>query len=171
MLKKLLDALDSLVYVLVAPFGILYVFPRFFLGLEQSLGVELPRFLALKYTGVLLMNLGGILALSCLIIMHFADRGSISPFTKPTQLVRKGPYALVRHPMMWAGKFVLIGLTLIYSSPLLLLWLIIWSRFAVVYIDRYEEPYLLSVFGDSYSQYCQTTPRWWPHIKKPTSVT
>jgi len=161
-MRTLVDKLDTLVYGFVAPFGVLYVFPRFFLGLEAAWGIELPRFLLLKYAGVVLMNLGGVLALSCAVLMRLNGRGSISPFASPASLVRRGPYAWVRHPMMWAGNFVLIGLTLIYSSPLLALWLLIWSRFAAVYIARYEEPYLESVFGDAYRDYCRTTPRWFP---------
>ncbi|MBA1262813.1 methyltransferase family protein [Stutzerimonas stutzeri] len=161
-MQRLIKSLDTLIYGFVAPFGVLYVFPRFFLGLEQNLDIELPRILALKYTGVLLMNLGGLLAITCALFMHTRKSGTISPFVRPTELVRRGPYAWVRHPMMWAGNFVLIGLMLIYSSPLLALWLLIWSRFAAIYIDRYEEPYLVRIFGDEYREYCRTTPRWWP---------
>ena len=164
MLEKLGEAIDTLIYGLVAPFGVLYVFPRFFLQLEHSLGIDLPRFIALEYIGITLMYMSAILAISCALIMRFSGKGSFSPFAKPVTLVRKGPYALIRHPMMWAGKFVLIGLTLIYSSPLLALWLVIWSRFAVVYIDRYEEPYLISRFGNAYLEYRQATPRWWPRF-------
>lgn len=166
MFKKLLNTLDTLLYLLVAPFGILYVYPHFLLSVEQRLGIELPKSVMLEYMGVLLLYLGGVLALSCSLVMRFSVKGSINPFTKPVDLVRTGPYALVRHPMMWAGKFVLIGYVLIYSSPVLLLWLIAWSRLAVIYIERYEEPYLLKVFGQSYQDYCQSTPRWWPRWKK-----
>lgn len=165
MKQRLLSMLDSAVYGFVAPFGLLYVFPRFFLGLETAWGIELPRLLALKYTGIALMNLGGLLALVCTVLMHTTESGAISPFERPKALVRRGPYAIVRHPMMWAGNLVLIGLMLVYSSPLLLLWLLIWMRFAAVYIARYEEPYLLSVFGDSYRDYCREVPRWWPWAK------
>lgn len=168
MQKTLLKTLDTLLYLLVVPFGILYVYPHFLLGVEKRLGIELPLFVTLEYVGVLLLFLGGILALSCGIVMRMSVQGSINPFTKPVDLVRTGPFAVVRHPMMWAGKFVLIGYVLIYSSPILLLWLAAWSRLAVIYIARYEEPYLLKMFGDSYKDYCESTPRWWPRWKKTT---
>lgn len=169
LMRRLIGAVDTLIYGVVAPFGVLYVFPRFFLGLEHSLGIELPRILVLKYAGVTLMNLGGLLAITCAVLMHSRKGGTISPFARPTALVRRGPYAWVRHPMMWAGNFVLIGLMLVYSSPLLALWLLIWSRFSAIYIDRYEEPYLVRVFGDEYLDYCRATPRWWPDFSRTLS--
>lgn len=43
MFKKLLNTLDTLLYLLVAPFGILYVYPHFLLSVEQRLGIELPK--------------------------------------------------------------------------------------------------------------------------------
>ncbi|MHB0764977.1 hypothetical protein ACYCFC_11475 [Stutzerimonas sp. NM35] len=92
-MQRLIKSLDTLIYGFVAPFGVLYVFPRFFLGLEQNLDIELPRILALKYTGVLLMNLGGLLAITCALFMHTRKSGTISPFVRPTELVRRGPYA------------------------------------------------------------------------------
>lgn len=168
-MSRLINKLDTLVYGFVAPFGVLYVFPRFFLGLEEALDIGLPRFLLLKYLGIILMNLGGLLALGCALLMHWHGKGTVSPFARPTALLCRGPYAWVRHPMMWAGNFVLIGLTLVYSSPLLALWLLIWCRFAAVYIARYEEPYLESVFGEAYRDYCKRTPRWFPSWKAPWS--
>jgi protein-S-isoprenylcysteine O-methyltransferase Ste14 len=94
--------------------------------------------------------------------MYMHGKSTVSPLSGPKALLCSGPYKWVRHPMMWSGTFVLVGLTLIYSSPMMALWLAIWSRFAAVYIARYEEPYLESVFGDRYRDYCRQTPRWFP---------
>lgn len=163
-MRRLVGLLDTLIYGLIAPFGILYVFPQFFLGLEDRLGIDLPQVPVLKYVGVLLLNAGAVLALVCAAMMRWHRRGSFSPFQQPTTLLRHGPYAWVRHPMMWAASLVLIGLPLIHSSPLLLVWLLVWCRFATVYIARYEEPYLLSLFGDSYRDYSEQTPRWFPRL-------
>ncbi|WP_313107137.1 methyltransferase family protein [Stutzerimonas nitrititolerans] len=161
-MKKLLGRIDTLIYLIVGPFGVLYVFPRYLLQLEQQLGIELPRLAILKYAGVALMNLGGLLAVVCALMMYRHGKETVSPFVGPKTLLRSGPYAWVRHPMMWSGTFVLVGLMLVYSSPLMALWLAIWSRFAAVYIARYEEPYLESVFGEQYRDYCRHTPRWFP---------
>ena len=160
--NKLIGKLDTLIYLIVGPFGVLYVFPRFFLQLEQQMGIELPRLALLKYAGITLMNLGGLLAIVCALMMYWHGKGTVSPLAGPKALLRSGPYGWVRHPMMWSGTFVLVGLMLVYSSPLLAVWLAIWSRFAAVYIARYEEPYLESVFGEQYRAYCRQTPRWFP---------
>lgn len=162
MLTKMLRSVDTLIYLFIVPFGVLYVFPRAFLFWEMQLGIELPQYPSLDFIGAVLMNAGGALALWCTLLMYFHSRDSISPLQKPKSILSSGPYRVVRHPMMWSLNLVLIGEILTYSSPAIALWLIIWVRFAAVYIARYEEPYLQSVFGESYADYCRKTPRWVP---------
>lgn len=108
------------------------------------------------------MNLGALLAVVCTIIMYNTKKASPSPFSKPLRVVNIGPFKYVRHPMVWSINFVLLGQILVYGSPLLIVWFLIWLRFAHLYIERYEEPYLISVFGQDYEQ----TARWLPKFKK-----
>lgn len=60
MFKKLLNTLDTLLYLLVAPFGILYVYPHFLLSVEQRLGIELPKSVMLEYMGGVAAVFGGV---------------------------------------------------------------------------------------------------------------
>ncbi len=169
-MNRMLKSVDTLVYLFIGPFGVLYVFPHAFLSWEMQWGIELPQYQMLDRIGALLMKLGGMLTLWCAVLKYLHSRDSISPLERPAGMVTSGPYRLVRHPMMWSLNVVLIGEILTYSSPLIALWLIIWMRFAAVYIARYEEPYLASVFGDSYVDYCRKTPRWLPFTTRTARV-
>lgn len=157
--------LDALVYSFIGPFAMLYVFPQFFLTLETKWHIQLDTPVVMDYIGTALMWVGASIAIWCGTLL-FLKRNTISPFSSPTKLLRSGLYKYVRHPMMWAIHIVLIGEIIVFNSPLLILWFLVWLRFAVLYIDRYEEPYLYSIFGEKYMDYCKTTPKWFPVIKK-----
>jgi protein-S-isoprenylcysteine O-methyltransferase Ste14 len=153
---------DSLIYLFIGPFNALYIIPLFFRGIESSLGIKLQQFYALNIIGTVLMWVGLIIAIWCSTLMLINRLGSVVPFFKPTALIISGPFSQVRHPMMWALFVVLFGEVLIYSSPLSLLWLLIFVRFSVIYIGKFEEPYLHSLFGDVYQKYSTLVPCWLP---------
>lgn len=153
---------DSLIYLFIGPFNALYIIPIFFRGFESSLGIKLQQFYALNIIGTVLMWVGLIIAIWCSALMLINRLGSVVPFFKPTALVTSGPFSQVRHPMMWALFIILFGEVLIYSSPLSLLWLLIFIRFSAIYIGKFEEPYLHSHFGDVYQKYSTLVPCWLP---------
>jgi len=154
--------LDSLIYFFIGPFTILYIIPLFFRGIESSVGIKLQHFYSLEIIGTVLMWIGAIIAVWCATLMLINRLGSVVPFFKPTALVTSGPFSQVRHPMMWALFIVLFGEALIYSSLLNLFWLLIFIRFSVIYIGKFEEPYLHRHFGEVYRQYTTRIPRWLP---------
>jgi len=157
---------DALVYGIIGPFSVIYVFPKFFLGLEKTIGFEFVNFESFEYLGIIFMNFGGILAIWCTVLMYLSKKASPSPFSLPKKVISIGPFKFVRHPMMWALHFVIIGQIFVWSSPMVFVWFLIWLRFSVLYIERYEEPYLISIFGEDYKKYCKNTPRWFPKIIK-----
>jgi protein-S-isoprenylcysteine O-methyltransferase Ste14 len=134
----------------------------FFRRIESSFGIELQKIYALEITGVVLMWIGLIIALWCATLMLINRLSSVVPFFKPKALITSGPFSQVRHPMMWSLFLVLFGETLMYSSPFTFLWLLIFIRFSVIYIGKFEEPYLHSHFGDAYQKYSELVPCWLP---------
>ena len=156
--------LDAFIYGLIGPFSVLYLFPRFFLDIENQLGVNFEAVFILKWIGIILMNFGGVLAIWCAIIMYISKKATPSPFSTPQKVVTNGPYKYVRHPMMWSLNFVIIGQVLVWSSPFVFVWFLIWIRFSIIYVAKYEEPYLISLFGKEYLDYCKNTPRWIPRV-------
>jgi protein-S-isoprenylcysteine O-methyltransferase Ste14 len=90
---------------------------------------------------------------------------------KDHQLIKKGPYRWVRHPMYTA--FILIGLAWFFLSEN---WFIagFWLAATVLVIVtrlQEEERMMLRHFGESYQIYAQQTgrflPRFWPKANKP----
>ena len=160
-ISQLVNGIDGAIYALIGPFAALYVFPQFFMQIEKNLfgAMNIPVPAALDFTGSGLMWAGAALAIWCGVLMAMNKWGSVVPFFKPTALVTSGPYQLVRHPMMWALFLVLIGEVLVFLSPAVLLWFIIWVRFTHIYITRHEEPFLLRHFGDDYKNYSAQVPR------------
>lgn len=158
--------IDGAIYLLIGPFAIMYLFPNFFIDLGFKLHIINFTSTFSHWLGIVFMNLGALLAVVCTIIMYNTKKASPSPFSKPLRVVNIGPFKYVRHPMVWSINFVLLGQILVYGSPLLIVWFLIWLRFAHLYIERYEEPYLISVFGQDYVEYSKQTARWLPKFKK-----
>jgi protein-S-isoprenylcysteine O-methyltransferase Ste14 len=82
-------------------------------------------------------------------------------------LVVKGPYRHVRHPLYFGvfllvlGAYVLLGSTaLIVSATLLLVWL----NFVVT---PFEEKELRAIFGENYNRYARRVPKIIPFTKRP----
>lgn len=156
-----LRQIDAVIYGLVGPFTVLFIVPKYLLVIEKEIGMLLPVYQPLKYLGIVLMNLGGFLAIWCAIIM-FLTTNTPSIFSKPQKIIEIGPYKVVRHPMMWALFLVLAGEVMVESSLFILIWFLIFIRFSIVYIKRNEEPLLISIFGDDYIHYSKKVPRWFP---------
>jgi protein-S-isoprenylcysteine O-methyltransferase Ste14 len=162
LVSYILQTVDSLIYMFIGPFSVLYIIPSFFREIELSLGIELQRFHVLDVIGTALLWVGLGIALWCATLMAINRLGSVVPFFKPTALVTSGPFSQVRHPMMLVLFIILFGEVLIYSSPLSLLWLVIFIRFSNIYIGKFEEPYLHEHFGELYKEYSGRVPRWCP---------
>lgn len=160
----LLRHLDALIYGLIGPFAILYVFPQFLLQIERKANIHFEASLIMDHIGTLFMWIGAGLAIWCSIYL-LITKNTVSPLSSQTKVLTKGPFKIVRHPMMWSIHIVLIGEIFVYSSPVLIIWFLLWLRLAVIYVSRFEEPALVEHFGSSYLEYCKVTPRWFPKLK------
>ena len=152
--------LDAVVYGIVGPFSVAYIIPKFFSDLQMKLNIQFQEIVIFNYARNFFMNFEALIAIWSTIVMHSTNKASVSPFTLPKKVITHGPFKYVRHPMMWAINFVIIGEIFAWRSPIVLIWFLIWIRFAAIYVARHEEPYLVSMFGEEYSAYCKKTPRW-----------
>ena len=66
--------------------------------------------------------------------------------------------------MMWALMIVVWGEALMYGQSILLIWLIALARILYLVVVNYEEPQLEQRFGESWKEYCQEVPRWFPRL-------
>jgi protein-S-isoprenylcysteine O-methyltransferase Ste14 len=82
---------------------------------------------------------------------------------KGHELVEKGPYGAVRHPILFSVQVFYFGLLAIFYSNLLLL-----SYFVILLYIRYrfvrEERVLAKNFGKKYLEYCKRVPAITPRL-------
>jgi len=85
---------------------------------------------------------------------------------KNRELCTGGPYALCRNPLYFFSLLGLVGVC--FAAQSLSGGLIAATLFLLYYhfVIGSEEKRLHSLFGPAFEQYCQTTPRLWPHLSK-----
>jgi len=79
------------------------------------------------------------------------------------ELVKGGPYAIVRHPMYAGWWFALIGTILIYRTLILII-LLVFSVYVFVRRARLEEKVLAERFGPDWEAYAASTKSLIPFI-------
>ncbi|MFQ5872046.1 MAG: methyltransferase family protein [Candidatus Geothermarchaeales archaeon] len=146
-------------FVLVPPFLPSLVYGNF-------LTMPLPYSSAFQLAGLVILAIGGILG--------FWSADSLGRFlvrrirvVVDHELVRRGPYARIRHPMYTAMVMLVVGLTLLYLNAVLpiVLVLAVWAAFVRA---RTEERLLASseAFGEEYREYLRTTGMFLPKLRR-----
>jgi len=124
---------------------------------------DLPIPGALRLMGAILFALGALLVIWVNRTLGRNFSGSLA-LRADHQLVRRGPYRWVRHPMYSAFVITIIGMLLLSANllvggiPLLLLPVVLLVR------TPREEAMLLDRFGDEYRHYMTTTGRFLPRL-------
>ena len=81
------------------------------------------------------------------------------------EVVQKGIYAIIRHPMYLSEILMYLGLLCLnLSLAAIVVYLLIIIFFYA--ICRYEETLLLAHFGDEYKKYMKKVPMWFPRFRK-----
>jgi len=161
-MRTLVVALRAAVYVtgFLSFFGWLAVrVRRFDRGLTWSVpeGAEIP--------GIVLLLIGGIIALACILIFVARGRGTPAPFDPPREFVAAGPYRYARNPMYIGGLCLLAGLGLYERSISILLMTLALFALVHLFVVFYEEPTLRKKFGSSYEDYYREVRRWIPRLR------
>jgi len=165
LIDKVKKIIDALIYLFIGPFTVIGTVPFLLLQIESNIGLPNYTSEVTNDFGYLLMNLGAVLALWCSWLMRRWG-GSPIPSQPAKGLIKSGPYAFVRHPMMHSLLLVGIGEVFVTGSLLMLIWVPIAMRAGVMFVAVYEEPVLLSRYGDLYRNYCVEVPRWLPKWKR-----
>ncbi len=85
--------------------------------------------------------------------------------TPPDEPVTRGLYRYSRHPMYVAASVMYVGLGIACASWVFLLFAVVFTVVSFVYADA-EEQLTLEMYGDSYREYMNRTPR---YIGRPKS--
>lgn len=80
------------------------------------------------------------------------------------ELVRRGPFALVRHPSYSGALLALVALSLTFENVASVAGLVVPVTAALVYRIRVEERALAAAFGERWIAYCATTKRLIPGV-------
>ncbi|MBS1830151.1 MAG: isoprenylcysteine carboxylmethyltransferase family protein [Acidobacteria bacterium] len=128
----------------------------------RTLDGRMPADLPATSAGLVLIATGLALALASVAAFVTRGRGTPAPFDAPRRFVAVWPYSMVRNPMYIGGLTALCGLALYLGSLAVLVFAIVWSMFAHLFVVLYEEPVLRAKFGQEYEAYCAQVPRWFP---------
>ena len=119
---------------------------------------------SLRWTGVAL----GLISLVLLVWVHhtLGQNFSLPGVIKERQeLVMRGPYRWVRHPMYSVLFLISLAYFLISANWLIGLGWLGWITGTVASLVRTEEAALMATFGDAYRAYMQRTGRFLPRIR------
>ena len=91
-------------------------------------------------------------------------RGTPAPYDPPRNLVTGALYERVRNPMYVGVTTALVGESIVFASPAILVWAAsLWVIFHL-FVVLYEEPDLRDRFDGAYDEYVRRVPRWIPRI-------
>ncbi|MFX0208157.1 MAG: methyltransferase family protein [Candidatus Hodarchaeota archaeon] len=113
--------------------------------------------------GILMIIIGGSTMCISRIILG-RESSIVIGIEKDHNLVTKGPYHIIRHPINTGSSFLFLGYTLSFSSMIcsmiILLILLVWLNKRI----KLEEKLLIETFGDDYLNYMKRTKRLIPFI-------
>ena len=107
----------------------------------------------IRYFGGTLLSLGLILYGWCRVYMSKKVE-----FGNKDHLITRGPYQYTRNPLYIADALIFIGFAFLGNS-LLLLVLMVLLILAILLLPLVEEPWLVEQYGELYTDYMKTTPR------------
>jgi protein-S-isoprenylcysteine O-methyltransferase Ste14 len=147
--------------ILILPFTVTVIVPYAVYDPAQQL---IPDDTVVKVFGVLLCLSGLSLFVYTVLLFRRIGKGTLAPWTPTQKLVVYGPYRYCRNPMITGVFFILIGESLFFHSPSILIWSGVFFLINTTYFILKEEPDLHKRFGDEYLVYKRNVPRWIPKL-------
>lgn len=151
---KIGDAGQAIFAVL---FGTVYIADSFIFGFSTWLNEVVPNLIRIS-AGTVVLIVSGLLSFSGMRIVFNEVR------EKP-EVIRKGVFSIVRHPVYLGEIFLYLGL-LFFSLSIASMVVWVFAVIFMYYISRYEEKILLDYFGEEYKTYMQEVPMWLPKISR-----
>lgn len=128
-------------------------------GLQWIAPVSMPESQALEWVSRGLLIPGVVLVSWSLIALLRA--GTTTEHSKPTtHLVTTGPFRFSRNPLYAGLTAILIGLSLDWGNPYLLLLSLVFPLVLERWTIRPEEVYLEREFGREFTRYKSSVRRW-----------
>lgn len=149
--------LRALLAFLVLPGVVAFVMPPVLAFIDPwRTGVFLP--------GALVMFLGMLLLVWCVRDFYVSGKGTLAPWDPPTKLVVVGLYRYMRNPMYVGVITLVVGWSVVLTSPVLMLYALILAIGFHIRVLTHEEPWLESQFGGEWRRYRAQVGRWIPRL-------
>lgn len=161
-----MSLLKHLQAILLLPTMVTIVIPYLILSRTRTASIgwslQLPRSYVAILLGIAFMGAGYTLMAKTIFLLATVGKGTLAPWTPTERLVVRGVYCHVRNPMISGVFSVLLGESLLFASPNLFAWFMVFVLINALYIPLLEEPGLERRFGQSYLVYKKNVPRWIP---------
>lgn len=115
---------------------------------------------AFNRLGLVPLVLGVIGLLWCVRDFRVSGRGTLAPWAPPERLVVVGLYRFTRNPMYIAVLLIVGGWALAFRSPALGVYAAALCLAFHLRVMRGEEPWLARTFGEAWTNYSRSVPRW-----------
>ena len=160
--ENLANAFGTLMAVVIAIICVAFIPFKIINSENHTVIAEIGNF---RFVGFALILIGIIGYLACCWNFVFDAKGIPAIEGMQKHLIVKGPYKYVRNPIYISWYLIILGETIYFQSPDLLLYLSGWMVFFPIRVVFFEEPYLSVTFGASYESYRKSVPRWIPRLK------
>lgn len=158
----------NLVFAIAGPGLEAVVGPALLVAVAGSDGLDWP--VALRVLGVVLI-VAGVAVLADVFARFIRDgRGTPSPAAPTAELMRRGAFAVIRHPMYVATATVIVGEALAFAQPVLLVGAAAYVTAMATLSAVVEEPRLARRFGAAYDAYRRDVPGWIPRPRRHQGV-
>ena len=101
-------------------------------------------------------------------MFYSVGKGTLAPWDPTYELVKSGPYAYTRNPMITGVACVILGGSVLFESTSILSYCVLFIVMNTLWFRFYEEPNLIERFGDEYIGYREQVPMWLPRIRPHT---
>src|SRR5215210_853113 len=149
--------LRHLLSILLLPFTVVVVVPRWLLTLQPPLDSRWPAgsdaALAGRLAGAALFLFGFALFAWCVSLFARVGKGTLAPWDPTRRLVAVGPYRYMRNPMISGVLAMIAGQALLLGSRAVAEWGALFLVINQAYFLVLEEPGLERRFGESYLRY------------------
>ena len=116
----------------------------------------------MRLLALILFVPGCAVILRCFVEFIRRGHGTPAPYDPPRRLVIAGLYRYARNPQYIGVILVVLGEAVFFGSFALLAYAAFFAIGYHLFVRFYEEPTLNKLFGEDYTRYRATVPRWMP---------